>query len=93
MHSYNLCCNLSLTIESEPHTSCYFVFHAVNQRSDRLCVGSPQPVRLSAAGEPTDHPRHQTIRGSLLSGHLPQLQAGRVLRPETAGPAQPHRSE
>lgn len=65
----------------------------VNQRSDRLRVGGSEPVRLPAAGEPTDHPRHQTVRASLLSGNLPQLQTGRVLRSEAAGAAQPHRSE
>lgn len=65
----------------------------VHPRGDRLRVGGPQPVRLPAAGEPADHPRHQALRGPLLAGHLPQLPAGRLLRPEAAGPAQPHRSE
>ena len=82
-------CNLSLHFKYTP----LFFFPLVNQRSDRLRVGGSQPVRLPAAGEPTDHPWHQTVRASLLSGDLPQLQTGRVLRSEAAGAAQPHRSE
>lgn len=66
---------------------------AVHQRSDWLCVGGAQPVRLPATGEPEDHSRHHAVRGPLFSGHLPQLPTGRLLRPEAAGPAQPHRYE
>lgn len=54
---------------------------AVHQRSDRLRVGGAQPVRLPAVGEPKDHSWHHAVRGPLLSGHLPQLPTGRLLRP------------
>lgn len=69
-----------------------FLLSAVYTGGDRLRAGGPQPVRHPATGQPADHPRHQAIRGPLFAGHLPQLQAGRLLRPEAAGPAQPHRS-
>lgn len=64
---------------------------SVHQRSDRLRVSGPQPVRLPSTGKPTHHPGHQAVRRSLLSRHLPQLQTGRVLRPEAARLTQPHR--
>lgn len=67
------------------------ILPTVHQRSDRLCIGGSKPVRLPSPGEPPDYPRHQTVRGPLLIGHLPQLQTRRLLWPEAAGPSQPHR--
>ena len=65
----------------------------VYQRGDGLRVGGTQWVWIPATGEPADRPGHQTVRRPLRFGHLPQLQAGWLLRPEAAGFTQPHRSD